>query len=85
MPWRFWRGRGSGPGSAQPEDGSPVAVAEAISEAEKVARYRLERFIALGFAVDDAEVLAASDVDLRRAERLLERGCSHHHALLILL
>lgn len=58
-----------------------------LQEREKVDLFlfRLERFVALGFAKDEAEMLALSDVDWHRAENLIDRGCPPAVALQILI
>jgi hypothetical protein len=49
-----------------------------------VARWRFDQFTALGFGIEEAGVLAASDADLHRARSLVGAGCPLHLALRIL-
>lgn len=53
-------------------------------EWEQVWRWRYRNFLKLGFPQVDAELLADSHVDLHEAEALVEAGCSHELAELIL-
>lgn len=51
---------------------------------EQVTRWRLARFLELGFEVEDAEALAARrDVDLHRTAGLIGAGCEPGLALRI--
>lgn len=55
-------------------------------ELESLTMFRLRRFVDdLGFDLDDAELLAAHDVDWHEAARLLDRGCPHRLAVRLLL
>jgi len=54
-------------------------------EETRVARWRYEQFLALGFGAEDAFVLSSSGVDLHAARTLMELGCSRPLALRILL
>jgi hypothetical protein len=56
----------------------------ANSEAD-LALWREGRFVSLGFDRADAILLADEQVDWHQARELLERGCPHHFALLLLI
>jgi predicted ATP-grasp superfamily ATP-dependent carboligase len=57
-----------------------------VSEIDRIERWRHEELERAGYDSDSALVLAAShDVDLHKAVRLLERGCTVDLALQILL
>lgn len=43
-----------------------------------------ERFLELGFNHLQAEALREARADWHQAERMLDQGCSHEHATLIL-
>ena len=61
-----------------------VARLRGVSPEEKVTRWRLEQFLALGFPVEEAEALAARrDVDWHRASALVGAGCDHRTVLRI--
>jgi len=56
------------------------------TEAQRIARWRLEELERAGYSPAEAAELAASpDVDLHTAVGLLERGCERTLALRILL
>lgn len=58
----------------------------ATSEQQKLVDYLLQRYLNMGFPIDDAELLAATPrVDYRQVERMLEAGCPPDLALQILL
>jgi hypothetical protein len=58
---------------------------EDLSEADQVFKHLMTRFMDMGFAPQDAEILAGKGIDWHYVkERLLERGCSHDSAFLIL-
>ena len=61
------------------------SVEEAEAEESRVARWRFDQFLALGFQRDDAFLLAVSRVDLHAARTLVARGCPRDLALDILL
>ena len=69
-------------GSIEPDEEWQLAVEllaaqKPISEADRIERWRLERCLDLGYSVDMAESIAASDGDLYVLEyRLIRRGCS---------
>jgi hypothetical protein len=55
------------------------------TELERVERWRTAELMRVGFAGDDAVVLAARlDVDLHQAIELIERGCPPELAVRIL-
>lgn len=57
-----------------------------VSEPDAVIAWRQEELIRAGFSHDHAQVLAACpDIDLRMAIRLIEKGCDHSMAFLILI
>lgn len=57
----------------------------ALTEAERIFRNRMERFLDLRFSVTQAEILAdALYVDWHYAAYLIERGCEPHLAFEIL-
>ena len=58
---------------------------ERESEDDRVARWRLEQFRALGFEPAESLRLTVSDADLREARALVAAGCSLPLALKILL
>ena len=55
------------------------------TEDERVARWRLDQFSALGFSNDDAMVLSTSEAELATARSIVEAGCPLPLALLILV
>ena len=55
------------------------------AEETRIARWRLDQFLALGFEAEDAFLLSVSGVDLQAARTLIETGCSLPLALRILL
>jgi hypothetical protein len=55
------------------------------SEEDRVARWRLEQFRALGFEPTEALRLTVSEADLHEARALVAAGCSLRLALKILL
>jgi hypothetical protein len=57
---------------------------ELETEDERVARWRLNQFFALGFSIDDAWILSISEADLGTARSLAEAGCPLQLALQIL-
>jgi hypothetical protein len=64
-----------------------MAAAQEIIETEldRVERWRTAELMRVGFAGDDAVVLAARlDVDLHEAIELVQRGCPHELAVRIL-
>ena len=54
------------------------------TEDERVTRWRLDQFSALGFSIDDAWLLSISEADLGTARSLAEAGCPLQLALQIL-
>lgn len=55
-------------------------------EAVIVRSWRLENFLKLGFELRDASILTKRhDIELRKAERILNSGASHEETLRILL
>jgi hypothetical protein len=67
---------------------SPIAVDELLAgdtEHERVTRWRVEQFSALGLEIGDAILLAVSEVDLQAARTLVASGCSPALAAQILL
>jgi len=50
-------------------------------EVERVENHRLRRFIEMGFDAEEAVELAASDVDLHDAGRLVEKVVAKHQDL----
>ncbi len=61
----------------------PAVVTE--SESVRVLRWRMTRFLGMGYSLRNSYELAESTCDIRRAEDLLARGCPEHYAVLILL
>lgn len=61
------------------------SVAEREPEEARVARWRFDQFVSLGFHTEDAFLLTVSRVDLNAARTLIEKGCSPDLALEILL
>jgi hypothetical protein len=61
------------------------SVAEREPEEARVARWRFDQFVSLGFSRDDALLLTVSRADLNTARRLVEKGCSPDLAREILL
>jgi hypothetical protein len=61
------------------------SVAEREPEEARVARWRFDQFVSLGFERDDAFLMTISRVDLQAARTLIEVGCSIPLALRILL
>jgi hypothetical protein len=56
------------------------------TENEKVQRWRIDALMRAGYDMSTAELLASrNDVDLHRAEALIQRGCTPELALRILL
>jgi hypothetical protein len=55
------------------------------SEHDRVTRWRLEQFGALGFDLGDSLLLAASPADLEMARKLVRSGCEPEVAAQILL
>lgn len=53
------------------------ALSEELNEGDPdpVYVWLLDRFQTLGFAEDDADLLAATQADWRLAERMIEHGC----------
>ena len=70
---------------SQPLPSEPYEPYERESEEDRVARWRLEQFRALGFEMIEALRLAVSEADLREARALVAAGCSRRLALQILL
>jgi hypothetical protein len=65
---------------------SPAALADTITEADPVRRWRLQELRRAGYPLVDALVLSGrADVDLHLAVRLLEAGCPPETAVRILL
>jgi hypothetical protein len=63
----------------------PAAQEIVETEVERVERWRTAELMRVGFAGDDAVVLAARfDVDLHEAIALVERGCPPELAVRIL-
>jgi hypothetical protein len=63
----------------------PAAHEIVETEAERVERWRTSELMRVGFAGDDAVVLAARfDIDLHDAIALVERGCPPALAIRIL-
>jgi len=63
----------------------PAAHEIVETEAERVERWRTSELMRVGFAGDDAVVLASRfDVDLHDAIALVERGCPPELAIRIL-
>lgn len=60
-------------------------TAEHTSELDKVYGWRLHVLIEAGYPVDLAERIAASEVDLHQAVKLLSQGCTPEVAAEILL
>jgi len=67
------------------EPSEPYEPYERESEEERVVRWRLEQFRALGFEPAEALRLTVSEADLREARALVAAGCSLRLALKILL
>jgi hypothetical protein len=61
------------------------SAAEREPEEARVARWRFDQFVSLGFSRDDAFLLTVSRVDLNAARTLVEKGCAPDLALEILL
>lgn len=55
------------------------------TEAEKIEAWRLKCALDFGYAIPNAEIIAASKIDLHTLKQLLERGASLDQALRILL
>ena len=56
------------------------------TEAERVERWRADELIRAGYDPSSAAQIAANlEIDIRRAARMLEQGCSPDLALQILL
>ena len=55
------------------------------TEHDRVTRWRLEQFGALGFDLGDSLLLAASAADLETARKLVRSGCDPELAAQILL
>jgi len=55
----------------------------ARDESQRIAAWRLEEMLRLGFAYEDADAFANSDGDLHQLEELLRKGCSPMTALRI--
>ena len=55
------------------------------SESDRVTRWRLEQFAALGFELGDALLLSVSQADIHMARKLLGNGCAPEIAAQILL
>jgi hypothetical protein len=51
------------------------AAEEVDDEAVRVFHWRVRRFLALGFTLRQARVLASLHVEWHTAEKLLEQGC----------
>lgn len=62
----------------------PPAWDHTLTEDERVYRWRLHQFKTMRFEHTEADLLAASNVDLRTAERLIDAGCPHRLAISIL-
>lgn len=59
---------------------------ERSAEEDRVVVWRLHQLLKAGYSVQTGERLAArTDVDLHRALELVEQGCRHEVAALILL
>jgi hypothetical protein len=61
------------------------SVADRDDDEARVARWRFDQFVSLGFERDDAFLMTISRVDLQAARTLIEVGCSIPLALRILL
>ena len=57
----------------------------AVTEEERVSRWRFEQFHQLGFGAEGAYLLSESDVDLNRARSLITSECPPNLALKILI
>lgn len=68
------------PPQPEPEPQKPVGP----TEEERVARWRREGFIKMGFSEDNARLALAARIDLREAERLLAAGATVVQVLRIL-
>ena len=67
---------------------TPTDVGELLAgdtEHNRVTRWRLEQFSALGFDVGSSILLAASNADLQTARKLVASGCEYEVAAQILL
>jgi len=67
------------------EDLPSTVEVEREVEDTRIARWRFDQFLALGFDAEDAFLLTVSGVDLQAARTLVEIGCSLPLALRILL
>lgn len=56
-----------------------------VAEAERVASWVVDQFIALGFTPEQAEDMAARGIDHHTAGRMIANGCSHELVLRILV
>jgi hypothetical protein len=63
----------------------PSGVLDPAVELRRVRRWRRDRFYELGFTLSEARILAASDVDLGDARKLIGAGCPQKIALRVLL
>ena len=57
---------------------------EPQDEGERIWQWRFSEAVKLGLGLDDAQVLAGSDVELAELRRLVERGCEPETAFEIL-
>lgn len=69
------------------EKRTELAVEEAVKTAEehKLYTWRYTVLMGAGYSEEDSDILAKTNVDLRRAEDLLANGCDPTTALRILL
>ena len=83
--WRSFEAM-TDPGSGLPADSLAEYEVPYFVADEKVQRWRIEALMRAGYDSTSAAVLAGrSDIDLHRAEALIERGCTPELALRILL
>ena len=65
---------------------TPAVLADKITEADPVRRWRLDELVRAGYPTYDALLLSGrNEVDLHGAARLLGKGCPAATALRILL
>jgi hypothetical protein len=70
----------------RPAEDTPAPEAELPSEEARVLLWRTETLVKAGYNDLQAEILArARHVDLHAAVSMVESGCSHQHAAMILL
>lgn len=55
-----------------------------LNEVEKVRSHLLDRYMAMGFEVHEAECLVFAKADWHMVERMILNGCTHELAVAIL-